>query len=195
MTTLVKLIPALSAVIFVILLRSSTLFTILLAAALVFCMFGDVGMEADLVPGIGMFLIAHILYTTNFLWTSATMGLLMFPSLISGAGVILGVIYVVWLIKYLRSSGPEIPPFILRAGSFYFILVAATIGTSVLLWQTSSIALGVLPVIGALFFILSDSLIAINAFHHNISHHEIYIMPTYYLAVFLLSLGALVFAF
>ena len=195
MTTLVKLIPALSAVIFVILLRSSTLFTILLAAALVFCMFGDVGMEADLVPGIGMFLIAHILYTTNFLWTSATTGLLMFPSLISGAGVILGVIYVVWLIKYLRSSGPEIPPFILRAGSFYFILVAATIGTSVLLWQTSSIALGVLPVIGALFFILSDSLIAINAFHHDIAHHELYIMPTYYLAVFLLSLGAFLFAF
>jgi uncharacterized membrane protein YhhN len=195
MTTLVKLIPALSAVVFVILLRIPTPFTILLAAALVFCMFGDVGMEADLVPGIGMFLIAHILYTTNFLWTSATTGLLMVPSLLSGGCVILGVIYVIWLIRYLRSSGPEIPPFILRAGSLYFILVAATIGTSVLLWQTSSIGLGLLPVIGALFFILSDSLIGINAFHHDITHHELYIMLTYYLAIFLLSLGAFVFPF
>jgi uncharacterized membrane protein YhhN len=195
MTTLVKLIPALSAVIFVIFLRSFTLFTILLAAALVFCMLGDAGMEVDLVPGIGMFLIAHLLYTTNFLWTSATMGLLMVPSLIAGLCVILGVVYVIWLIKYLRSSGPEIPPFILRAGTLYFILVAATISTAVLLWQTSSIALGLLLVVGALFFILSDSLIGINAFHHDITHHELYIMPTYYLAIFLLSLGVFVFAF
>jgi hypothetical protein len=39
----IKMIPALSAVVFVLLFRTPTLFTILLAAALVFCMFGDVG--------------------------------------------------------------------------------------------------------------------------------------------------------
>ena len=74
LTTLIKMIPALSAVIIVILFRPPTLFTILLAVALGFCMFGDVGMEVDLVPGIGMFLIAHILYIVNFLWQSINRG-------------------------------------------------------------------------------------------------------------------------
>jgi uncharacterized membrane protein YhhN len=193
--TLIKMVPALSAVVFVILFRPPTLFTILLAAALVFCMFGDVAMEADLVPGIGMFLIAHILYTTNFLWQSSILGLTMFPLMLFGVCMILGVVYVFLLIRYLRSSGPEIPPFILRAGTLYFIIIAATLSMSILLWQTSATLLGYLPVIGAFFFIISDSFIAINAFHHDITHHELYIMPTYYLAIFLLSLGVFVFAF
>ena len=84
LTTLIKVIPALSAVIFVIIFRPPTLFTILLTAALVFCMFGDVGMEVDLVPGIGMFLIAHILFTLNFLWQSNTVGLTLMPMALTG---------------------------------------------------------------------------------------------------------------
>ncbi|MHA2396976.1 MAG: lysoplasmalogenase family protein [Candidatus Thorarchaeota archaeon] len=179
----------------VLLFRTPTLFTILLAAALVFCMFGDVGMEVDLVPGIGMFLIAHILYTTNFLWQASVVGLTMIPLAVFTGCLVVGVVYVFMLIRYLRASGPEIPPFILRAGTLYFIIIAATLSTSLLLWQTSGVLLGFLPVIGALFFIISDSFIGINEFHHKLGRHEFYIMPTYYLAIFLLSLGVFVFAF
>ncbi|MHA2351647.1 MAG: lysoplasmalogenase [Candidatus Thorarchaeota archaeon] len=195
LTTLIKMIPALSAVVFVLLFRTPTLFTILLAAALVFCMFGDVGMEVDLVPGIGMFLIAHILYTTNFLWQASVEGLTLIPLTVFAGCLVVGVVYVFMLIRYLRASGPEIPPFILRAGTLYFIIIAATLSTSLLLWQTSGVLLGFLPVIGALFFIISDSFIGINEFHHKLGRHEFYIMPTYYLAIFLLSLGVFVFAF
>lgn len=195
LTTLIKVIPALSAVIFVILFRPPTLFTILLTAALVFCMFGDVGMEVDLVPGIGMFLIAHILYTINFLWQATAAGLMMIPIVASVVCMVVLVVYVFMLIRYLRSSGPEVPPFILRTGTLYFIIISATFSTSLLLWLTSGDILGFLPVLGALIFIVSDSLIGINAFHHKISHHELYIMPTYYVAIFLLSLSVIVFAF
>ena len=194
-TTIIKMIPALSAVVFVLLFRPPTLFTILLAAALVFCMFGDVGMEVDLVPGIGMFLIAHILYTTNFLWQASVVGLTLIPLAVFAGCLVVGVVYVFMLIRYLRASGPEIPPFILRAGTLYFLIIAATLSTSLLLWQTSGVLLGYLPVIGALFFIISDSFIGINEFHHKLGRHEFYIMPTYYLAIFLLSLGVFVFAF
>jgi uncharacterized membrane protein YhhN len=194
-TTLIKMIPTLSAVIFVILFRPPTLFTILLTVALVFCTLGDVGMEADLVPGIGMFLLAHILFTVNFLWQSITVGLTMIPMALFAGCLVLGVVYVFMLIRYLRASGPEIPPFILRAGTLYFIIIAATLSTSLLLWQTTGVLLGVLPVIGALFFVISDSFIGINEFHHKLGRHEFYIMPTYYLAIFLLSLGVLLFAF
>ncbi len=195
LTTLIKMVPALSAVIIVILFRPPTLFTILLAVALVFCMFGDVGMEVDLVPGIGMFLIAHILYIVNFLWQSNIAGLTMIPMVVFASCLVAGVVYVFLLIRYLRASGPEIPPFILRAGTLYFVLIAVTLSASILLWQTTGILLGYLPVVGALFFIISDSFIGINEFHHKLGRHEFYIMPTYYLAIFLLSLGVFVFAF
>ncbi len=195
LTTLVKVVPALSAVIFVILFRLPTLFTILLAVALVFCMFGDVGMEADLIPGIGMFLIAHILYTTNFLWQTSTLGFDVLQTVIAAACMAVMVLYVFLLIRYLRASGPEVPPFILRAGTLYFLLVSATLSTSLLLWLTSDSFFGFLPVFGAFIFIVSDSLIAINEFRRKISHHEFYIMPTYYLAIYFLSIGVFVFAF
>jgi uncharacterized membrane protein YhhN len=189
LTTVIKFIPTLSAAVFVILFRPPTLFTILLTAALVFCMLGDIGMEMDLVPGIGMFLIAHLIFTGNFLWQSVGLGVTIIPMALAGGCMIVMVVYVLLLIRYLRSSGPEIPPFILRAGSFYFIIVGATISTSLLLWQISGAQLGYLLVLGGLIFIISDSFIGINEFHHKISHHEFYIMPTYYLAIFLLSLG------
>jgi len=194
-TTVIKMIPALSAVVFVLLFRPPTLFTILLTAALVFCMLGDVGMEVDLVPGIGMFLIAHILYTINFVWHSNIVGFLLLPEILSAICLGLGIVYVIMLIQYLQSSGPDVPPFILRAGSLYFTMIVATLSFSLLLWQVTGILLGFLPVLGALIFIVSDSLIGINAFHHKISHHELYIMPTYYVAIFLLSLSVIVFAF
>jgi uncharacterized membrane protein YhhN len=195
LTTLIKMIPALSAVAFVLLFRPPTLFTILLAAALLFCMFGDVGMEVDLVPGIGMFLIAHILYTANFLWQASGLGLTLVPLALFAGCLVVGVAYVFMLIRHLRASGPEIPPFILRAGTLYFIIIVLTLSSSLLLWQTSGVLLGFLPVIGALFFIISDSFIGINEFHHKLSRHEFYIMPTYYLAIFILSLGVFIFAF
>ncbi len=195
LTTFVKIIPALSAALFVLIFRLPTLFTILLTAALVFCMFGDIGMEADLIPGIGMFLIAHILYTINFLWQATTTGFDILQGIIAVVCMGLMVLYVFILIRYLRASGPEVPPFILKAGTLYFLLISATLSTALFLWLTSDNILGLLPVIGALFFILSDSLIAINEFRQKISHHEFYIMPTYYLAIFLLSLGAFVFVF
>ena len=193
-TTLIKMIPALSAVIFVILNRTPTLFTILLTVSLMFCMLGDVGMEVDLVPGIGMFLIAHILYTVNFLWQSSLIGLTMIPEMLAATCLGFGIIFVIMFIRYLQSSGPDVPPFILRAGSLYFTMIVATLSFSLLLWQNSGVVLGILPVIGALFFIISDSFIGINEFHHKLGRHEFYIMPTYYLAIFLLSLGVFVFA-
>ena len=194
LTTLVKMIPTLSAVTFVILFRVPTLFTILLAVALVFCTLGDVGMEADLIPGIGMFLIAHILFTINFVWHSSIAGFLLIPEMLAATCLGFGIIFVIMFIRYLQSSGPDVPPFILRAGSLYFTMIVATLSFSLLLWQTTGVLLGFLPVIGALFFVISDSFIGINEFHHKLGRHEFYIMPTYYLAIFLLSLGVFVFA-
>jgi uncharacterized membrane protein YhhN len=194
-TTFVKFLPALIAVIFVIIFRTPTLFTLLLAAALVFCMLGDIGMEIDLVPGIGMFLIGHILYTSNFLWHSITMSPPMTPLLLGAGCMVFGIVFVLLFIRYLRAAGPEIPPFILRAGSLYFVIICATLSTSLFLWQSTPATLGYLPVLGALIFIISDAFIGVNEFRRKIPRHEFYIMPTYYIAIFLLSLSVFVYGF
>jgi uncharacterized membrane protein YhhN len=194
LSTFIKLTPALMSVIYVLLTPESlTLFYLLLAAALVFCMLGDVAMEIDLVPGIGMFLFAHLLYNAGFLWHASTAGPTTLPIAASLACFAVMIVYVFMLVRALRSTGPEVPSLILRAGTFYFLLISGTLSTSVLLWLTTNNPLGFIPVIGAVFFILSDSLIGVNAFRQKITHHELYIMPTYYLAIFLLALSAYVY--
>jgi uncharacterized membrane protein YhhN len=195
LTTLIKFAPALMSVIYVLLTPASlTLFYLLLAAALVFCMLGDVAMEVGLVPGIGMFLFAHLLYNADFLLHAIEAAPLTTLSIAVSIGCFaVMMVYVFMLVRALRSTGPEVPPLILRAGTFYFLLISGTLSTSVLLWLTTNNPLGLVPVIGAAFFILSDSLIGINAFRQKIMHHELYIMPTYYLAIFLLALSAYVY--
>ena len=62
--TVIKAIPTLLALIYVFYtLPSGSLFYILLGIALFFCMLGDVAMEKDIIPGIGMFLLAHLFFT------------------------------------------------------------------------------------------------------------------------------------
>ena len=194
--TVIKAIPTLLALIYVFyVLPSLSLFYILLGVALFFCMLGDVAMEKDIVPGIGMFLFAHLFFMVNFLWQAISL----VPSLtnILIAVLFFGgfVVYVFFYIKYLKSSGPEIPELVLKAGSFYFVLISATLSTSLLLWLTTGALWGFLPVVGALFFIISDSIIALDAFHHELSKPELLIMPTYYLAIFLLSLNVFAYVF
>lgn len=194
--TVVKAIPTLLALVYVFYtLPSGSLFYILLGIALFFCILGDVAMEKDIVPGIGMFLFAHLFFTVNFLLQTITLTLNV-VNMVIGVACFGGlIVYVFLFIRYLKASGPEVPDFILKAGSFYFLLVSATISTSLLLWLTTGALWGFLPVIGALFFIISDSIIAINEFHHKVSHPEFLIMPTYYLAIFLLTLSVFAYIF
>ncbi|MGY5871002.1 MAG: lysoplasmalogenase [Candidatus Thorarchaeota archaeon] len=194
--TVIKAIPTLAALVYVFLFQpSGALFYILLGIAFFFCMLGDVAMEKDIVPGIGMFLIAHLLFTVNFLWQAISLTVNITNLLITVLCLGGLIVFVFLFIRYLQSSGPEVPDFILKAGSFYFILVSATISTSLLLWLTTGALWGFLPLVGALFFIISDSIIAVNEFHHKLPHPELLIMPTYYLAIFLLSLNVFAYIF
>lgn len=194
--TAFKIVPALIAIIYVVLTRPTpALFYVLLSVALVFCMLGDIGMEKDIVAGIALFLIGHIFFTVNFLWQTINVGLVI-TNLVVPIICMVGLsVYVFLFIRYLQASGPEVPDFVLKAGTLYFLICSVTFSTSLLLWLTTGNIWGWIPVIGAILFIISDSLIAINAFHHKISHAQLFIMPTYYLTIFLLSLGVFVYMF
>ncbi len=67
-TTVLKALPALFSAVFVFIVSpSSSLFYVLMIIALILCGLGDIGMEHNLLAGLGMFLLSHIVFTANFI--------------------------------------------------------------------------------------------------------------------------------
>lgn len=194
---IVKPIPALAGAVFAIYMNLPTpsLFYLLLAVALVFCALGDVGMEINILPGLGLFLFSHIFYTTNFILQSLTIGATVIPLAIFGVCLALMLGYIFFYQRYLKTTQKKVEPALLKAVNVYALMISLTLSTSLLLWLTSGVVLGFVPFVGAIFFVLSDSTIGIREFHHDINNAEIIILSTYYLAIFLLSLGAILFTF
>ena len=188
----VKPIPALSAAIFTVYMNLPTpaLFYLLLAGALVFCALGDIGMEINILPGLGLFLFSHIFYTANFVLQSLTLGVSTIPLIVFGICLVIMIGYIYFYQKYLKTTQKEVEPALLKAVNVYALMISLTLSSSLLLWLTSGVTL-----VGAVFFVISDSTIGIREFHHDIRNAEIIILSTYYLAIFLLSLGAIVFTF
>ncbi len=88
-STYMKGIPALLAASFVFLMRpDDSLFYIVLAGALLFCLVGDLGMEKGLIPGLPLFLVAQILFSIAFIGQSLT------NSLTNDSYIVTGIILV-----------------------------------------------------------------------------------------------------
>jgi len=193
LTTLLKVVPALSAVVFVFVVSNQlVLFNSLLLLALIFCGWGDIAMEYDILPGLGLFLISHILYTANFIF-HAFMNLTLtcigaFVVSLSAMMVYVGVFH-----RYIKSA--DEPTELLPAVDLYALVISLTLSSSVMLFCSVNFLLGILPIIGTIFFIVSDSLIGVREFHHRFQYDEPIIMITYYLAIFLLSTAAFVYSF
>jgi uncharacterized membrane protein YhhN len=191
--TILKCIPAFSAVVFILLdVPSSSLFYPLLAIALVLCGLGDIAMEYNILPGLGMFLFAHLFFISNFVLHSS---LGTNPWLVSAFGICLAimVVYIITYHRYLLTASTPTP--LLNAVDVYALAISLTLSTSLLLWLSTGVLLGYLPFVGTVFFVLSDSLIGIREFHHRFRYDEPATMITYYLAIFLLSLAVVVYPF
>ncbi len=193
LATIIKAAPALLAAAFVLLSDSSNPFHQLLSVSLIFCAFGDIGMEYNILQGLVLFLIAHVCYVAAFLLQSAILGPTFLPlvGFLFGLGALL--VYVVLYHRYLQTS--ESPTPLIHAVDLYAVVISLTASSSLLLWLTSSRLMGILPFLGACFFIISDSLIGIKEFHHHFNREELLVLGTYYLAIFLLSLSASIKAF
>lgn len=192
-TTIFKCIPAFSGVAFVLLdVPSSSLFYPLLAIALVLCGLGDIAMEHNILPGLGLFLFAHLFFIGNFVLNSS-LGTNLW--LISALGICLTIMlmYIVLYHRYLLTASNPTP--LIRAVDVYALAISLTLSTCLLLWLSTGAALGYLPFVGTVFFVLSDSLIGVREFHHRFRYDESATMITYYLAIFLISLAVLVYSF
>jgi uncharacterized membrane protein YhhN len=191
----IKLLPALISVIIILVFRpSGSWFYILLAIALFFCALGDIGMETKFLAGVLFFLIAHLFFTTNFLWHSYLLGFSLIPLLTFVISYIIMILVIILAIRFLDSSEPRLGP--LKVPLIVYVLILSlTLSTSLMLWFITGNSLGFVPFIGAIIFVISDLLIGVKLFHRHFNKAEFTIFSTYYIAIFLLTLSFAIYIF
>lgn len=148
-------------------------------AALAFCVLGDVFLMLPrdaFVPGLASFAVAQVLLAISFVVDEVHLGRLI-------AGLVLTVPVAVLLARRFVSA-------IRRAGRAELVVPVVVYLVVISAMATTSIAAGaVVAVVGALLFMLSDSLIAESRFVKERKWHGVGIMVTYHLALGGLVLG------
>ena len=159
----------------------------LLFAGLFFSWAGDVILEFSnsngnyFIPGLACFLLAHVMYFTVFLITPGKNSILsnriwlLLPVIIYGAGL---VIYLYNDLKEMRL------PVIL-----YAIVILAMVAAAINRKEKVQKESFCLVLAGAILFVISDSVIAINKFSHQFDASGFVIMSTYIVAQFLIVTG------
>jgi uncharacterized membrane protein YhhN len=137
--------------------------------------------------GLGAFLLAHVFYILSYKQNQGEQtgnelqGLqkirFAFPIVLSGTGLI--------VILYNHLGDLKIPVVVYAGVLTYMVLVA--------LFRFGKTNAGSFAMVfgGAILFMISDSLIAINKFLEPISHAELWVMITYISAQFLIVRGLL----
>ena len=149
----------------------------LLSAALLFCAAGDAALGYEdgenLTIGLGMFLVAQVLFVVTF-----TRDFKFQKPRIPGA---------IFLIAYAVLMAIMLTPSLedMALPVYVYLTVITIMGiTAAFRYPTSG-----LVVCGALFFIASDSMLAIAEFRGPFPASEYLVMITYYLAIFLIAYG------
>lgn len=149
----------------------------LLSAALLFCAAGDAALAYgdgdNLTIGLGFFLVAQILFVVTF-----TRDFKLQKSRVPGA---------VFLIAYAALMAIILTPTLedMALPVYVYLSVITVMGVTAAFRYPPS----VLVVGGALFFIASDSMLAIEEFRGSFAASEYLVMITYYLGIFFIASG------
>jgi len=190
-STFIKMVPAGLAAIFVWYNGHESIYlSLVLTTGLFFCMLGDIGMERGLIPGLPLFLVAQIILIISFTGQALDLGISSEALVLTGVVIMGMLIYLVIFVRYLDSSEKGLGKFKTPV-IIYCIFISGMLSSAVMLWSTSKAMEFVAVVIGGASFVISDSIIAIREFHHDISHRELKVISTYHIAIFLLSLSPL----
>ncbi len=159
----------------------------LFLAGLVFACIGDIFLMFDdyFLHGLGAFLVMQILYISVFSREIRRPGPL-FPVLpkalvlIAALGLILATVMPHLLDDALKIAVPL----------YAFTITVMTFAASLRNSDVSSFSFRLVAA-GAVFFMISDTLIALNAFVGPVEHHHFWIMSTYMIAQFSIVSGML----
>jgi len=161
----------------------------MIIAALVFSWLGDVSLEiqvkADIffMVGLSCFLLAQIIYLIAFFSTKGE-NVLFFKKIYLILPVLLyGVIII--LILYKGLGDMKVPVI------FYTAVILAMLTSAVNREKKVNRQSYILVLVGAVFFILSDSILAINKFGYQFDLARIANMLTYITAQYLIAIGCL----
>ncbi len=162
-----------------------SLYTKLIILGLIFSLAGDVFLisENGFVRGLLSFLVAHVFYIAAFVIELGIDQVLYLPSLLP---FVLFALVVIALV-YPGLGTLKIPVFVYIS----VILLMGWQSLNLYLVEASRFALS--ACVGAAFFMLSDSLIAIDKFRSELKHNRLLIMSTYYLGQWLIALSILGF--
>lgn len=171
-----KLIPMLLIITLAICKRAGNVskFKILIIIGLIFCAIGDYTLQWFLL-GLTSFFIGHIFYISAFSTTNEKP----VPISIKISLFCYGAIMAIWIGSTVFKQGDGI----LSIAVALYIAVILTMGWTAV--RTGS----KFALIGALSFILSDSILAINKFVIDVPFSHQAIMLTYYLAQLLIALS------
>lgn len=162
----------------------------LIIFALVMSWFGDVFLLFDkqnpslFIFGLGSFLIAHLCYIVYFYNIRKQNGVDFVPRILVSFGVL---IYVISLFILLAPNLKtlQIPVII------YALTLAAMLLTSFHAFDFIKHDFGKICIAGTMLFVVSDSILSINRFYQPFAFASIFIMLTYGIAQFLITVGAL----
>jgi len=147
-------------------------------------LFADKG-ELYFIFGLVAFLVAHILFIVLF--TQQTLVSVSFKKPLFWVGFIMILIYLVSMLVFLLPTLGDLKiPVGIYAITISIMLVIALKGA--FNWETKA---KYIVLLGAAFFVTSDSILAINKFHKPIPLATFWIMLTYLIAQFCITYGIL----
>ncbi len=149
----------------------------LLSASLLFCAAADIALELEagkyFIIGLGLFLIAHILFIITFSRD--------FKAQKSRIPVI------IMLIVYAKMMAFVMTPYLKDMTIPVYIYLTAI--TLMAIFASLRVSKNDFTLYGAISFIVSDSIIALNKFMMPVPAADYLIMITYYLSLFLIVYG------
>lgn len=150
-----------------------------LIAGLVFCLLGDVFLmyEKYFVYGLAAFLVSHVIFIIAFTQFGGYffMGWVSLPLLLFGIG------YYYFLYPDLKKLAIPV--------AFYFLAILLMDFSAISLYLIKGTTPFLMMMAGALFFTLSDSMIAIRKFKGPFKNAEWWILSTYWSGIYLLALS------
>jgi uncharacterized membrane protein YhhN len=154
---------------------------LLMFAGLFFSWAGDMALQFTFIPGLILFLLAHVMYLTSFILTPGRNVIFTKRFYLLIAVLIYGAL----LVYYLYGDLGDMRLPVLVYALFILAMLSAAINRMEKVNRTSYW----LVLAGAILFVLSDSAIAIHKFSLNFNYSGIVIMSTYLAAQYLITIG------
>lgn len=181
------IIPILMTLFIVNLKPSQNRLHIIMISGLFFSWAGDLFLQLPqsygemFIPGLASFLMAHVMYLTAFFTTPGEKVILKRRPYILLPVILTGIILIYYL--YNDLAGMRVPVIL------YAIVILTMLAGALSRFEKVSKTSFFMVLAGALFFVISDSGIAINKFGHHFKGASVFIMATYLLAQFLIVTG------